>query len=449
MSLDESAQAAIKQFQSETDAIREAPEPVWARMTVFLLGGMLASLLVVAFVTKMDRVVISQTGSTIVPLRAVNVYQALDASIIKTIDVREGDRVEAGQILATLDPTFAAADVQQFKSQIASLEAQIARDEAELAGKPLVFAEASDPETKKYQALQLAYYEQRMAQYKEQVNSYDAKSRQLQATLVKLKTDVGTYLNREKIALKIEDMRTMLADNGTGSQLNMLISQDSRLEVTRALESARNSIIEAQHQLEATKSDRDAFSQQWYAALSQDLVTSRNTLDTARSQLEKAARKQDLVRWTAQEAAIVLTKSKLSVGSVLKEGEVLFTLMPLNAPLEGEARISTRDIGFVRVGDPCTVKVDAFQFVEHGWAEGKVRWISEGAFTVDENNKDVEAYYKLRCTVEQTNFRNVPENFRLIPGMTMSADIKVGSRSVAMYMLRGAARGFSEAMREP
>jgi hemolysin D len=448
LSLDESAQAAIKRFQSETDAIREAPEPVWARMTVFLLGGMLASLLVVSLVTSMDRVVVSQYG-TIVPLRAINVYQALDASIIKTIDVREGDRVEAGQLLATLDPTFAAADVQQLRSQIASLEAQIARDEAELAGKPLVFAETSDAEKKKYQALQLAYYEQRMAQYKEQANSFDAKSRQLQATLVKLKTDVGTYLNREKIALKIEDMRTTLADNGTGSQLNMLISQDARLEVTRALESARNNIIEAQHQLEATKSDREAFTQQWYASLSQDLVTSRNTLDTARSQLDKAVRKQDLVQWTAQEPAIVLTKAKLSVGSVLKEGEVLFTLMPLNAPLEGEARISSRDIGFVRVGDPCTLKIDAFQFIEHGWAEGKVRWISEGAFTVDDNNKDVEAYYKLRCTVDWTNFRNVPENFRLIPGMTMAADIKVGTRSVAMYMLRGTARGFSEAMREP
>jgi membrane fusion protein, hemolysin D len=448
LSLDESAQAAIKQFQSETDAIREAPEPVWARMTVFLLGGLLASLLVVAFVTSMDRVVLGYNG-TVVPLRSVNVYQALDTSIIKTVDVREGDRVEAGQVLATLDPTFAAADVQQFKSQIASLEAQIARDEAELAGKPLVFAETSDPEKKKYQALQLAFYEQRMAQYKEQVNSYDAKSKQLQATLVKLKTDVGTYLNREKIALKIEDMRTTLADNGTGSQLNMLISQDARLEVTRALESARNSIIEAEHQLSATKSDREAFTQQWFATLSQDIVTSRNSLDTARSQLEKAARRQDLVHWTAQEPAIVLTKAKLSVGSVLKEGEVLFTLMPLNAPLEGEARIASRDVGFVRVGDPCTLKVDAFQFIEHGWAEGKVRWISEGAFTVDENNKDVEAYYKARCTVERSNFRNVPENFRLIPGMTLTADIKVGSRSVAMYILRGTVRGFTEAMREP
>jgi hemolysin D len=449
LSLEQSNEAEIRQFQSETEALREAPQPRWARMTVVVLGGMFASLLLLAFVTTMDRVVISQ-GGKIVPLRAVNVYQALDASIIKTIDVREGDRVEAGQVLATLDPTFAAADVQQLSAQIVSLESQVARDEAELAGRKLTFEPTKDPERTKYQAIQLAFYEQRLGQYREQTNSFDAKVKQLEATLSKMRADVGTYRNREKIALKIEDMRTMLADSGSGSQLNMLVSQDARLEITRSLEFTMNSIVESQHQLEATKADREAFIQQWSAQLSQDLVTSRNSLDTARAQLEKANRRKELVQWTAQEPSIILTKAKLSVGSVLKEGDVLFTTMPANAPVEGEAMISSRDIGFVRQGDPCTLKVDAFHFVEHGWAEGKVRWISEGAFTVDDDGKPVDnPYYKLRCTVEQSNFRNVPANFRLIPGMTLTTDIRVGSRSVAMYMLRGSLRGFSESMREP
>ena len=271
----------------------------------------------------------------------------------------------------------------------------------------------------------------------------------VKATLTKMRADVVTYRNREKIALKIEDMRTMLADSGSGSQLNMLVSQDARLEITRQLEYTMNAIVETQHQVEATKATKETFIQQWNSQLSQDLVTSRTTLDGARAQLEKAVRKQDLVQWTAQEASIVLTKAKLSVGSVLKEGDVLFTTMPLNAPVEGEAWISSRDIGFIRSGDPCVLKVDAFQFVEHGWAEGKVRWISEGAFTTDDDGKPVDPYYKIRCTVENSNFRNVPSNFRLIPGMTLSSDIRVGSRSVAMYMLRGGMRGFSESMREP
>lgn len=417
-------------------------------MTVLVLAGMFFSLILLAFVSNMDRVVISM-GGKIVPLRAVNVYQALDASIIKTIDAREGDRVEKGQQMATLDPTFAAADVQQLQSQIVSLESQVTRDEAELAGRKLVFEPTNDTERTRYQAIQLAFYEQRQGQYREQVNSFDGKIKTLEATLAKLRADVGTYRNREKIALKIEDMRTMLADSGSGSQLNMLMSQDARLEITRSLEYTMNSITESQHQLESTKADREAFIQQWSAQLSQDLVTSKNSLDSARALLDKANRKKELVQWTAQEPSIILTRAKLSVGSVLKEGDILFTTMPADAPVEGEAMIATRDIGFVRQGDPCTLKVDAFHFVEHGWAEGKVRWISEGAFTTDDDNKPVDPYYKIRCTVEQSNFRNVPPNFRLIPGMTLTTDIRVGARSVAMYMLRGSIRGFSESMREP
>ena len=77
---------------------------------------------------------------------------------------------------------------------------------------------------------------------------------------------------------------------------------------------------------------------------------------------------------------MVLKLAKLSVGSVLKEGDPLFSLAPLRTPVEAEVHILARDIGFVRAGDPATVKLDAFHFVEHGTASGTVRWISEGAF---------------------------------------------------------------------
>ena len=244
-------------------------------------------------------------------------------------------------------------------------------------------------------------------------------------------------------------MRTTLEAHGTGSKLNLLTSQDSRLELVRSLEYSQNSLIEAQHTLASQKADRQAFIEQWAGQLSQEMLTARNNLDTARSQFEKASRRKDLVRLTASEPSVVLTMAKLSVGSVLKEGDALFTLMPINTPLEAESRIASRDIGFVRVGDRCTLKVDAFNFAEHGTAEGTVRWISAGAFTADDNNQPTEAYYKLRCSVDETHFINVPKNFRLIPGMTLTADINVGTRSVAMYLLEGMLRGVNEAMREP
>ncbi len=229
----------------------------------------------------------------------------------------------------------------------------------------------------------------------------------------------------------------------------MFISQDSRLELLRTLENAHNSLIEAQNTLESIIADRDAFKQQWFAQLSQDLVTTRNKLDDARAAYEKALKHQDLVRWTAAEPSVVLTIARLSVGSVLKPGDPFITLMPIDTKLESEIRISSRDIGFVRAGDPCIMKVDAFNAAEHGTAGGKVRWISEGAFTTDDDGKPLDyTYYKARCSVDLGQFQGCAEQFspdsRYDPsrGTLMS-----GPDPVAMYLLGGMLKGVREAMR--
>jgi HlyD family secretion protein len=419
-----------------------------ARATLFVLTSFLVAMLAIMCLTRLDRVITS-VGGKIVPIDQVSVFQALDQSIIKTIDVREGDQVKPGQLLATLDPTFAAADVNQLRLQIASLETQVARDEAELAGRPLVFVKSSDRDFLRYADLQRALYDQRQAQYNAQVRSFDSKMLQTQATIEKLKRDDERYTQRDEIAEKIETMRSTLAASGTGSKLNLFISQDVRLELLRNIDSTHNSLLEAQHTLASIAADRNAFIQQWNAALSQDLVTTRNKLDDAKSSYEKALKRQDLVRLNASEPSVVLTIAKLSIGSVLKPGDALMTLMPLDTRLEAEIKIASRDVGFIRPGDRCVLKVDAFNSAEHGTAEGVLRWVSEGAFTTNDEGQPVEAYYKARCSVDASNFKGVPQNFRLIPGMTLTGDVNVGTRSVAMYLLGGMLRGINEAMREP
>ena len=447
MSLEQSL-TTVRQFQSETDAIREAKDPVVTRVTIYVLTGFLVALVALMVLTKLDRVVSSQ-GGKIVPVGRVSVMQALDPSIIKTIDVHEGDQVQAGQLLATLDSTLTAADVTQFKLQMASLEAQVARDEAELKKAPLVFADNPDKDFQKYAALQKAFYDQRVAQYAAQINSFDFKIKQTQATIEKLSGDDERYRQRDEVAEKIETMRSTLAEHGTGSQLNLFLAQDTRLELLRTMENTHNSLIESQNMLASITADRDAFIQQWAADLSKDLVTTRNSLDTARASYEKAEKHQDLVRLTASEPSVVLTLARLSVGSVLKQGDPFITLMPLDTKLEAEINIASRDIGFARAGDHCTLNIDAFNAAEHGTAEGVVRWISDGAFTADDDGKPVDAYYKARCSVDASHFVGVPDNFRLIPGMTLTGDINVGKRSVAMYLIGGMLRGFHTSMREP
>jgi len=443
-----SALAAVRQFQSETAAIREEREPIATRMTIFGVAAFLAVVALILIFARVDRAV-SSTAGKVITTEAATVFQALDASIIKSIDVKEGERVEKGQLLATLDPTFAAADVKQLKQQIDSLDAQITRDQAELAGGKLVFPANADPDSGKYQSLQRELFEQRAAQYAAQVNSFDQKIAQTQATIDKYQADEGRYKQREQIAKQVEDMRSTLQQHGTGSLLNLLGSTDTRVEALRNMEFDHNSLVEAEHQTSSLKADRDAFIQQWSSTTSQDLVTARNNRDAALSQLEKATKHQDLVRLVAPEESIVLTIAKLSVGSVLKEGDALLTVVPVSVPVEAEVQIAARDVGFMRAGDPATLKIDAFNYAEHGTAQGTVRWISEGAFTTDENGAPTPAYYKARIKIDAVNLIDVPSTFRLIPGMTLTADIKIGTRALGAYLIGGMVHGAGEAMREP
>ncbi len=448
MSLKSPALLTIRQFQSEIAAIREEPEPISVRITVLALAMMVVVAAVVLTFARVDRV-ISSSGGKIVSTERPTVFQALDASIIKSIDVREGDVVEAGQLLATLDPTFAAADVKQLKQQIDSLDAQISRADAELARRPLAFPANADPDFGKYEALQAQLFKERAANYAAQIKSFDQKIAQTQATIEKYQTDEEHYKDREEIAKKIEDMRNTLLKKGAGSLLNSLTSTDSRLEALRTMDFGHNSLIEAQHQLAALEADRDAFIEQWSVTASQELVTARNNRDNAMNQLEKAEKHQDLVRLTAPEQATVLSVAKLSVGSVLKEGDQFITLAPTRVPLEAEVQIGARDVGFIRAGDEATLKIEAFNYAEHGTAQGRVRWISEGAFTTDDNGNPVAPYYKARIAIKAVNLTNVPKTFRLIPGMTLTGDIRVGTRSLGAYIIGGMIYGVGDAMREP
>src|SRR5712671_1809859 len=154
----------VRLFQSETAEILESPEPSGVRATVYVLAGFMVALLLVAVFVRLDRVVYS--SGQVVTTQSTLVIQALDPSLIKTIEVREGERVKAGEVLATLDPTFAAADVGALTQQVASLDAQIARCEAELASRPYDPAPAQDPTTDRYVQLQRSFYQQRKANAK-------------------------------------------------------------------------------------------------------------------------------------------------------------------------------------------------------------------------------------------------------------------------------------------
>src|SRR5258708_25542794 len=175
----------VRVFQSETAEILASPEPIQARITLFVLLGMFLTLTLITLTMRVDRVATSGAGSTMVTVEPTIVLGALDQSIIKSLDVREGQIVKQGDVLATLDPTFSTADVGALKAQVANLNAAIARCQAELAQKPFDMAPVTDAIASSYIAMQRDYYLQRKSQYHAQVRGYNEQIAQYKATMMK------------------------------------------------------------------------------------------------------------------------------------------------------------------------------------------------------------------------------------------------------------------------
>ncbi|WP_448192866.1 HlyD family type I secretion periplasmic adaptor subunit [Azospirillum sp. sgz301742] len=458
--VDEAAvEQAINDFQSDAAEVEGQPEPFLLRTTLYFCVALVVSAIVWATIARIDRVV--QSRGKLVSKASSIILQPFDTSILRSINVRAGDVVKAGQLLATLDPTFAEADYGQLSIKRGFLDAQIGRMEAELAGRPYQPAVNLPPEAA---LAQMALWRSRQAQFQSQVQSYDERIARSVGVISNTERQIAS-LNIQLQSLKeIEGIRTSLAEKEIGSKINALAAKSSRLDVERNLTIAISTVQQSQHELDDLKAQRDAFIQQWKTTLSQDLMQQRSDRDVLQEQLAKAERRRQFVNLTAPVDAVVLEVANRSVNSIVREAEPLFTLTPLNAPLEVIAQIDGSDIGFVREGDLVHIKFDAYNYMEHGFAEGIVESISDDSFnarseagtmTKADSNASSGAlgqgglYYRARIKLTSTDLRNVPANFQLLPGLPLVADIKIGDRSVMGYLVRPLIGSLNESMREP
>lgn len=443
----------ILEFQSPSTAITGAPVPRSARGIAWMISSLLGCMLVALGVIHVDRVVTSQ--ARVVSKTATLVLQPLEASIVRSIDVHEGQEVHAGQVLARLDPTFAAADEGALAAQVASLQAQVSRMQAEANGRPFNYT-GLDPDL----SLQAAIFAQRQAEYNYKLENYAQKIDGLVSAIAKAKADAEGFRSRLQVAIQVEQMRRDLQKLEVGSKLNTLAAMDNRAEMERNLRGAEDQETSSERDLAALIAERDGYVQSWHADLSEKLSDATSKLSDARQNLNKAQLRRQLVELRADKDGTVLTVAKVSVGSVVQSGQQLITLVPSDAPLEVEANISGRDDGFVHVGDSVALKFDTFPFMQYGMAHGTVRTISPDSFTAQDDQRNPtgavplpttsgEPFYRARITIDRVDLHGTPNGFRLMPGMPVTADIKVGKRTVLAYLLGRVLPVASEGMREP
>jgi hemolysin D len=443
--------SSLLEFESATAALLATPVKPAARSMLWIVVSLVVACATAAALIPIDMAVTA--AGRVVALQPTVVVQPLETAIVRAINVREGQVVRAGELLARLDATFSAADAGALESQVRSFQAEVDRLSAEAANSPYR-PTTSDSAA----AVQAAMYGQRHAQYRSQIESYTQKISSLEAQLTRAQGDVKAFTERVAIASEIEAKRRELERLQVGSQMNRLGAQDQRIEMQRNLTDATGAAERASRDLQQMMAERDSFEQQWKAQVNQELHERSRSLNDAKENLRKATLRHQLVDLRADQDAVVLTVAKVSVGSVMQSGDQFITLVPVASPLEIEARIAGADAGYVHEGENVAVKFDTFPYVQYGMAQGSVRTMSADSFIGSEEtqrgavvnqSQPTAAYYKVRIAVDEIKMHDVPGGFQLKPGMPVTADIKVGRRNILSYLFARLLPVGLEGMREP
>lgn len=435
--------ADFLEFQPDSLAIELRPMPFLARSALYVALLLVVAALTWACLAKVDKVVMAN-GKLVSDARPL-VVQPLETGIITEIHVSLGQTVEQGAPLITLDSTSLHADLDHLLEQRWSLRLEILRLQAELNGDPLLLP-ANAPQADR--DIQRSLANRRQEEYASILESYESRIKETEARIKTLMASRESMKSQLEMAWELEEIHTSLYDDGFASKVEMLSAKSQRLNLVAEYERKGNEITELKEALEKAVADRKAFASQWRREALTSLHEAKTALEDIEARLRKTQWRGDQVVLRAPGDGVVLKLAERSVGSVVNTAEALVTLAPLGEPLLALVDLPTKDISYVRENDKVRIKLETLPYQKHGMLEGRVVTISEDALAKETAGGEMPLY-QARISLEKTELLNVDPDFRLRPGMLVTAEIMVGERRVVAYFLYPMIRAFNETLREP
>lgn len=413
----------------------------WPLLFVILAG--LAGFFSWAYLYEIEEV--TRGLGRVIPSSQVQVVQSLEGGIVRAIEVSEGDRVSAGQVLMQLDDTGFSSQRGELLEQQSALLAEKARLEAEAGlAERMAFPEALREENPLATAAEEEVFLSRRSQLTEEITVLDNRLLQRQAELAELDA------LRDKIAFTLEPLDAeialseRLARSGALPEIELLRLKSRRAELAGDLIIAdssearvRASIREAESQIEAARASYVSSARERLARLQVELAVVQESLRAA----------EDRVTRTAVRAPVDGTVNTLSVstiGAVVQPGAALAEVVPADDRLLVEVDIRPQDVAFISPGAPASVKITAYDYLIYGILEGKVTRI--GADTIE--NAQGEQFFRIVVETDRTSLGPQENPLQIIPGMVASVDIQTGRKSVLSYIGKPVLRASSEALRE-
>jgi HlyD family secretion protein len=255
---------------------------------------------------------------------------------------------------------------------------------------------------------------------------------------------------RLKSVAEVEHMQERLVNQNFGAKRQLLEARERRQEIERELLLTKNREQEILKEITTQEADLQAFRNEWRQRLLEEqaeVTKERNNLIT---QVEKADKRKSLIDLVAPADAVVLEIPQRSVGSVVTAAEVMFSLVPLDSPLQAELKIAARDVGFVKPGDPVKVKLDAFPFQKYGTLKGQITTVSEDAFTKDTDMQTARlgSYYLARVKLESLQLQRKADEVLIRPGSSLVGEIRIGERTVMSYFVYPLIGTLDQSLRE-
>jgi HlyD family secretion protein len=449
----DAAAPELLEYESPMAALIARPVPPASHRMTWAIAVMFAISLAAMILVPIDRNVFAAgkvtatTGNVIV--------QPLETSLVRAINVKEGQLVRAGEVLAELDPTFAQADMGSLEAQVSSLQAEVNRLTAETQNRPYLSDGTAAGQ------LQELMFTQRHSESAFKLESYAQQIESARVKLVQASSDVASFTERLRLAAEVEAKRRELERLQVGSQLDRMQSTDTRMSYEAQLAGAKSAVRAARTDLESLVAQRNDYLQQRAADTSEKLTEQGRLLSDARELLNKARLRRKLVQLRADRDAIVLRMAPVSVGTVMASGDEFLELVPLDAPLQIEAVVDGRDMGFVRVGDSVTIKFETFPYPLHGTASGTVRSVSPDSFkdpTAAPSKGDLQQqsrekigalFFRARMSIDEVRLHDLPEGARIVPGMPVKADIHLGQRNALSFLMSRFIPTTSSGLRAP
>jgi hemolysin D len=433
--------------------LQEVPPSPLPRL---VLGFLLALVVVAVAWSSVGRLdIIAVAPGRIVPQSYLQIVQPAEAGIVKELLVREGDVVEAGQVLARMDMRFSEAERQSLRNELAHRALQLRRIDAELSGQPLA-ARPGDPPV---------LFGQVDAQHRARRQAYlDALATE-RTTLAKAEQDlraareVEAKLRRQlPIYHEHEQAFDRLTREGYAGRMLYLEKQRDRIEKEQDLKAQAFTIESLGATIEQGRNRIAQLQSNYRQALQNERVETEALYAKLQQDWNRHVARHELLELRAPQDGTVKDIATHTLGSVLQPGTVLMTLVPINDPMQAEVWVAHDDAGFVTTGRPARVKVATYPFQKYGMLDGSVLRVSPDAGDAADPRGSGRAGaadavqpgpgYRALVSLSTPFLEVQGKRYPLQPGMQVTAEINLGTRTVLEYVLSPVQRTLHEAGRE-